>query len=152
MADEEEKKPVGLPPAILPHTPLTDAEKDAGYTVVKLGKKGKNRIFWERDRMHPRKADSEEPGEALVVDGRCVKVYETPRVGEAIGRGLLMRAKPSDFRAPPPDIAETLDHRAIAEAVNAQAETQFKSGAVTAKAVGRPKADSAPSGADSSAE
>lgn len=90
--------------------PLSDADQAAGYLLVELGEKGKGRIFWERDPEHPYN------GEALVVEGKVVKVGGTIKVRQALAHNVLSdvsRKKRETERGP--DLADLLDQGKIGD-------------------------------------
>lgn len=76
-------------------------DDDPNYVVVELGPKFQNRIFHEFDDGHP-------GGEALVVNGRRVRVRYTGRVREALGSGLLVMSR-KEATPRPPDMSELLE-------------------------------------------
>lgn len=91
---------------------MADSDERSELITVELGKKGAtiagrpgaSAIFHDRDARHPG------DGEVLVVAGRTVQAFPTPRVLDAIARGILRDVtgvKPAT--TPAPDVSQLMD-------------------------------------------
>lgn len=92
---------------------LTPEDRRAGYVLVELGPKLRNKggqadragIFHEYDERHPNN------NEALVVAGKVVKVFATPLVRDYLARELLVESAATE--TPIQNVSDLIDQIAV---------------------------------------